>query len=173
MANQFANGTITTIFTRMPIRAFEVDGQRENSLGNTIGDSRLYRVLIGKSEDDTTPKSGRQMLASLNVFEASAMSGIRITKSAVAAFEKEHERLPNSSDFVSFKAVCDPCVPVARNAGAGKYVVPEGLNASGSMNGIANDCIIDYTHCTDIVFEAGEAVGNEELVGEDVEELPW
>jgi len=166
-------GTIKTIFTRMPIRAFEVDGTRTNSLGNTIGSPNMYRVLIGKSEDDTQPKSGRQMLAKVNVFEAAAMSGIRIKQSVTAAFEEEHGRLPNSSDFVSFEADCDPCVPVARNAGAGKYVVPEGLNASGGMDGITNDCIIDYTHCTDIVFEAGEGVGVEELVEEEVEELPW
>ena len=165
-------GTVKSIFTRMPIRAFERDGQRENSLGNTIGSPKLYRVLIGKSEDDTDPKSGRQMLATLNVFESAAMYGIRILESAVETFQAEHERLPNSSDFISFAAECDPCVPVARNAGAGKYVVPESLNASGGMDGITNDCIIDYTHCTDIVFEAGEAV-EVDLVEEEVEELPW
>ena len=166
-------GTVKTIFTRMPIRAFERDGQRENSLGNTIGSPKLYRVLIGKSEDDTDPKSGRQMLASLNVFESAAMYGIRIVESAVEDFQAKHDRLPTSTDFISFEAECDPCVPVARNAGAGKYVVPESLNASGGMDGITNDFIIDYTHCTNIEFEAGETVGVEELVEEEVEELPW
>jgi hypothetical protein len=179
MANQFA-GTITTCVDGAKIRSFAEDGQRYNSIGNLIGSDELYRVLIGKTEDDTIPvedggDAGRLILAEVNVFEAAAMSGIRIRKDdpGVVAFEKEHGRLPAANDFISFKATGDTCVPVARNAGAGKYVVPENLNASGGMDGITNDCIIDFTHCEDIVFEVGSGIQEEVEAVYDVADLPW
>jgi len=165
-------GSIQHIFENVIIRHFEADGTRTDSNGNVVGDTRVFRALLGMAE--LMQDVGKNTLRDYNIFHVHpSISGARIKPSVVAKFEKDNGRLPQAGDRISFTSTGDVCAPTDKRIGNGQYVIktPEAEEASPGTK----DCILEYTGLTKVVIHAVDqaAVMTSAAVETDVEDAPW
>jgi hypothetical protein len=164
-------GTIQHVFENVKIRHFEADGTRTNGSGNTIGDTRLYRMLLSMAE--VNAGVGKEGLASINVFVHPTISGIRVKPSVIEAFKKAHKRDPRTGDRISFTSNGDICAPVDRRIGNGQYVVK--TQEAEDLSAGTKDCVLEYTGITGVTITPVDETEYDSVASQsdDVEELPW
>jgi len=134
--------------------------------GRLDGEPQGYRLMFDMAE--TYRDAGKNLLNSMNVFASPTIGGMRIAQDfdnktqlytgsgvnwqKVQDFLETHNRLPMRGDRISFVSHSDINAPVDRNAGQGAYVVKTG-EADELFPG-TKDCVVEYTICRDIEFEA-------------------